>query len=176
MILAATGHRPDKLNGFSDSAFNALVTLATAYLTHHKRTVIGTIDSTISGMALGWDQAWAQASFDCGIPFTAAVPFFGQESRWPLKSQAAYQALLSKASNIVYVCSPDYAAWKMQRRNEWIVDHCDRLVALWDGGETGGTANCIRYAQEQGREIVNLWPKFEKISKSAQECLLFPKQ
>jgi uncharacterized phage-like protein YoqJ len=34
----------------------------------------------------------------------------------------------------------------MQVRNEWMVDHCNDLLAVWDGSD-GGTGNCVRYAQ-----------------------------
>lgn len=62
------------------------------------------------------------------------------------------------------VCSGRYAPEKMQRRNEWMVDHCTEVVALWDG-TPGGTANCLRYANQPAieRPVVNLWPEFVKL-------------
>ena len=53
-------------------------------------------------------------------------------------------------------CLDGYAAWKMQKRNEWMADKATRIVALWDGSP-GGTANCIAYASKIGRPIDNLW-------------------
>jgi len=76
MILSGTGHRPDKLGGYSDSAFDNLVKIAEDYLKESKP------DKVISGMALGWDQALAEACVNLNIPFIAAVPFKGQESKW----------------------------------------------------------------------------------------------
>jgi uncharacterized phage-like protein YoqJ len=43
----------------------------------------------------------------------------------------------------------------LQKRNEWMVDHCDLLIAVWDGSE-GGTANCVRYARHHERQIKRL--------------------
>lgn len=87
-----------------------------------------------------------------GIPITAAVPFAGQESQWPAASQKLYRDLLAKAARVEVVSSGGYAASKMQRRNEWMVDHCDRLLAVWDG-TPGGTANCIGYALAKRKPI-----------------------
>jgi len=46
---------------------------------------------------------------------------------------------------------PEYKASKMQKRNIWIVDNSDGLVAVWDG-TPGGTANCVEYARNKSRE------------------------
>ena len=49
----------------------------------------------------------------------------------------------------------------MQLRNEAMVNDCDLLLALWNG-TSGGTANCIRYANSVKREIRNLWSDYAK--------------
>jgi len=111
-------------------------------------------------MALGWDQALAQAAVDMKIPFDAAVPFVGQESRWPAESAKRYRSLLSQARNVTVVCDGGYAAWKLQRRNIWMVDHCDAVLALWNGSD-GGTANCVRYADGK-RPVINVWNEWAR--------------
>ena len=71
MIVAATGHRPDKLGGYGEEVFEKLVQLAMGFLeAHHSKITYG-----ISGMALGWDMAYAEALCIKEIPWTAAVPF-----------------------------------------------------------------------------------------------------
>ena len=155
MIVAGTGHRPDKLGGYGASTVRRLTLFA--------RFVLEGVgpDGVISGMALGWDMALAEAALDLGIPLLAALPFRGQEARWPEASQARYRGLLARASRIEIVCEGGYSAWKMQARNEWMVDHCDLLLALWDGS-SGGTANCVRYARRVERPRLDLWPLYEK--------------
>jgi uncharacterized phage-like protein YoqJ len=150
-ILAATGHRPNKLGGYGNDVFQHLKMLAQAVFVSERPNKV------ISGMALGWDQAWAEAAIEEDIPLIAAIPFDGQESVWPESSKVKYRQLLSKTENVVVICPGSYAAWKMQKRNEWMVDNCDRLVALWDG-TSGGTANCVRYAESVKKPISNLWP------------------
>lgn len=153
--LAFTGHRPNKLGGYSPAAQAKLVRIAKEFLLPRKEI----IKDCYSGMALGWDQAAALACMDLGIPFIAAVPFEGQETAWPASSQAEFRRILNAAAKVVEVCEPGYAAWKMQKRNEYMVDQSRLLVALWDG-TSGGTANCVGYARKQNRLVVNLWLKF----------------
>lgn len=152
LILAATGHRPPKLGGYGEQTFCKLVVFARTYLEAAKP------DEVISGMAIGWDTAWAQAAVDLTIPFTAAVPFRGQARIWPPSTQDKYFALLKKAKHVeVISAQPNDAAF--QARNEWMVDNCHKLVALWDG-TSGGTANCVAYARQVQRETENLWPQW----------------
>lgn len=154
MIICGTGHRPDKLGGYGTAAGVRLVNLAEDWLEENKP------DKVISGMALGWDYALAAAAFNLDIPFIAAVPFEGQEWRWPSESQRNFRVLLGVAERVVYVCEPGYAPWKMQKRNEWMVDNSDQVLALWNGS-SGGTANCIKYAEKVGKPIINLWSDYE---------------
>lgn len=117
-------------------------------------------EKAVSGMALGIDQDFVSVCIDLRISFVAAVPFLGQESQWPAESQRLYFALLDRAEKVEYVCEPGYAPWKMQKRNEWMVDWIGedgRLLAIWDGSQ-GGTGNCVRYADQLGRKIVRIDP------------------
>jgi uncharacterized phage-like protein YoqJ len=100
-------------------------------------------------MALGWDIAWAMAGIERGIPLIAAVPFEGQESRWPFESQRVHRRLLARASQVC-VTTPGHAPEKFERRDEWMVDHADRLVALYSGAP-GGTSRCSRRLQIDAR-------------------------
>ena len=109
-------------------------------------------------MALGWDQWAAGVCIELQIPFIAAVPFLGQEKVWPQVSKDIYHALLKKAVETVIVCEGSYANWKMQKRNEWMVDHCDKLIACYNGDLSGGTYNCVKYAQDQNKEIIVINP------------------
>jgi uncharacterized phage-like protein YoqJ len=115
----------------------------------------------ITGMALGWDQAIAQACVDLKIPFSAAVPFNGQELTWPRAAQDRYHRLLGQAQEVVIVSDGDYAPEKMQVRNQWMVDNCDVLLALYDGS-SGGTANCVRYAEGKSVPVINIWSSWTK--------------
>lgn len=160
-IYAGTGHRPEELGGYGEDASEKLTDFAICILPLWQPSKL------ISGVALGWDQALARACSLLGKPWIAAVPFEGQESIWPETAQIAYRELLSKASEIVIVCEGGYAPWKMEKRNEWMVDRAvSGMLALWNGVQTGGTYNCIKYARKVGRPVHNLWPGWESLNSS----------
>ena len=152
-IVAATGHRPSKLGGYGVQARAGLVRLAMEGLCSIRT------DETIVGMALGWDTAVAIACHTLNIPYIAAIPFLGQERMWPKESQELYNFLLEHAKDVVYVSQAGYEPWKMQARNEFMVNTCSHVMALWDGSR-GGTGNCIAYANKVGKPITNLWDAY----------------
>jgi uncharacterized phage-like protein YoqJ len=153
MIIAGTGHRPDKLGGYSPHIAKRLIDLASdALRTNQPSTVI-------SGMALGWDMALAEAAINLDIPLHAYIPFDGQEMVWPMTSKLFYRSLLKKAQ-LVKICSPGgFSRAAMQHRNVCMVNDCDKLLALWDGSN-GGTANCLVYATSIKKPYINLWSQF----------------
>lgn len=155
MIIAGTGHRPDKIrigtrDAYHPQVHSRLVDLARAVLQRKAPTRV------ISGMAQGWDTTLALAAAQLGIPFDAYVPFEGQESKWPEAAQRRYRDLLSRAARVVIVCEGGYDRDKLQFRNERMVDDSELVLALWNG-TPGGTRNCIDYAQTVGRRWENQW-------------------
>ena len=161
MTLAVTGHRPDKLGGYNAEVHNALTGFAATTLALTRPSGV------ISGMALGWDYAVAVACVRLGIPFVAAIPFEGQESRWPAAAQRDYQMLIKCASYVHVVSERDAVAeagivWAMHKRNEWMVDNSTKLLALWNGDRSGGTYHCVEYARLGRREIENVWPLWDE--------------
>jgi uncharacterized phage-like protein YoqJ len=154
MILGFTGHRPASLPGnYSQHTDRALLSTADFILTEYKP------EKVISGMALGWDIAVAQCAINRGIGLIAAIPFESQSSRWPQTSQTRYRRLLNKAAQIEVISPGDYSSEAMQLRNQWIVNHCDRLMALWHS-EKGGTKNCVDYALAINKPTFNCWATF----------------
>ncbi len=150
MTICGTGHRPDKLGGYSKDVLRALITLADAWLAANAP------EKVISGVALGWDTALAIASLRRGIPTHAYTPCPGQDSRWPEESRRRYRKILGKCESVLTACPKGYTASCMQRRNELMVDDADLVLALWSGAP-GGTRNCVGYAREKGVKVENLW-------------------
>ena len=46
----------------------------------------------------------------------------------------------------------------MQKRNEYMVNESDKVIAVCDGSKSG-TYNCIKYAENQNKEIIVINPK-----------------
>lgn len=157
MILAATGHRPDKLGGYGQEPKEKLYHFACDW--------VGYIwpEAVISGMALGWDTAVARAAVFHKIPLIAVLPFPQQASKWSTPDVMLWAELKRKASE-VHVIAPEFSIAALQRRNEVMVDRAGALLVLWNGSR-GGTANCINYAyraKAEGKElkIVNCWEQW----------------
>lgn len=167
MNVAVTGHRPNKLGHdyhYTSQRSKCIMDQVETYFSIYKPKFV------YVGMAQGFDSMVALVCIKMKIPFIAAIPFIGQEMKWPSHGQKFYFELLSKAHNI-HVCDIGvditYNEWKqmpegkyndkvMQKRNEWLVDRLnpteDRLLACHDG-TSGGTHNCIKYAESQHKII-----------------------
>jgi len=159
--LAGTGHRPSKLcGGYSPRAHVELRAFARSWVEALRPRGV------ITGMALGWDTALAEAAIEIGLPFVAAIPFIGQESRWPTGSKQIYRALLARAARVKVVCPGGYSAEAMQRRNVWMCEKAELTLALWNN-EPGGTANYIHYALARGRDVVNVWNDYYRLAEAA---------
>lgn len=155
MILSATGHRPEKLGGYGRPAYDRLFSFAMVVLQRLQP------EEVISGMALGWDTAVAEAAYILGIPFHAYLPFPSQASTWPRDSQKLHSNLCAVASSIV-TCSQDpYAGWKMSVRNDCMEAASDEILALYNGDPTGGTANAVRHALKVGKTVHNVWNEWK---------------
>jgi uncharacterized phage-like protein YoqJ len=153
MIVAFTGHRPDQLGGYNlpNSTYIKVCKEIDKLLKKLKPEKI------ITGMALGVDQWAAMVAHKLGVPFLAAIPFENQESKWPEESQKTFRLLRKLAAEEVIVSPGKYSAVKMQIRNQWMVDNCDELIAVWDGSD-GGTANCVKYAISVKKTIHHINP------------------
>jgi len=163
MRVMVTAHRPPKIGGYQTP--NTTEQWVRANL---RATLAGLLErhpdlTAVTGMALGGDQIFAEVCIELGIPFTAAVPFAAQPSRWPDATKALYHRLLKKAAKVVIVDEiasyhSDTFGGKMALRNKWGLDHSDLLVAIWDG-TPGGTANTVKMARKRGRKILRIDPR-----------------
>lgn len=159
MTIAVTGHRPDKLFGYNmnDSRYLTLKDMMKDYLRE-----VGCTDA-YSGMALGIDQLFAIATLQLrneGLPIKlhCAIPCQNHSSKWPNSSKIFYNKILAKADEVVMVSDEPYKPWLMQKRNEYMVDRADIVLAFWDG-TNGGTKNCVDYAKKVGKKIKIINPK-----------------
>lgn len=146
MIFGVTGHR-DVLQEPGELQQFARLSVA--------RMVCAGASEIITGMALGWDLAVAEACMDLRVRFIAAVPFMRQPERWRPEDRARWERCLLAAYH-VDVGSTVPGTKALHDRNRWIVDQCEELWAF-HSGKRGGTDHCVLYAQGVGRRIVMLW-------------------
>lgn len=147
--LCFTGHRPEKLHSDETAVFTVLSNAIDAAISDGYRTFI-------TGMARGVD-IWAaeivlaRKAVNPEIRLICALPHPDFEKRWSAHWQARYNAILQQADLVREIC-PVYSKASYQIRNEWMVDHSARVIAIFNGA-TGGTANTIAYAERHGVEV-----------------------
>ncbi len=156
MIIAITGHRAGPKMGGYQLPNNIYIKVCNELDNLFKEM---RPEKVLSGMATGTDQWACAVCLKNKINYSAIIPFEGQELAWPEESQKAYRLLRKLASEEVIVSPGGYAASKMQIRNEYLVDNCDKLIAVIKPDETsGGTFNCVKFAKSKNKEIIFINP------------------
>ena len=160
-----TGHRPNKLGGWDED--NPTKYKACQALNEQIKSLINQYDKVtfITGMALGVDM-WAAVEVlkekvynPDKVSLIAAVPHVGQQNKWSTKQQYRWLKIFRCADHATFIDEEEYAPWKMLRRNKWMVDNSDLVIAVYNGEESGGTAHCVKYACKKNKDVINLWDK-----------------
>ena len=176
MKIAVTGHRPNKLNNEYD-----MDGPHSEHIRNELQEAINALSPTlmISGLALGVDTIWALLAVKNNIPLMAVIPFPSQDKIWTRDSRKIYQELLEYAKNtggIKCTGTDPFEAWKMDVRNRYMVDNCDLLIAVYNGDQSGGTYNCLKYAEKISKSLLKINPKpkthyYEGLSESDKRSI-----
>ena len=165
--VAFTGHRPEKIGGYNEN--NKIAQGIKMVLAEHIEILISKgYNEFISGGALGIDTWAAEAVLEAKkthpeVRLIIARPFPSQDAKWPQESKYRFKAFCDKADEIIDVNPDPYAAWKMQKRNIFMCDRADLILAFWDGS-SGGTGNCVEYAKAKGKRLLVIHPSTLKRS------------
>lgn len=110
----------------------------------------------ISGFASGADLLFAEIVVELKkiypITLEAAIPYPGR-IKTPDKT---FQRLI-RCCNVVKIHSDTYFKGCYMRRNRYMVDQSQRVIAVYDGRLYGGTAATVWYAKKKDVRIV--WNK-----------------
>jgi uncharacterized phage-like protein YoqJ len=107
----------------------------------------------VSGFAEGADLLFAAIVVDMkkkepSIALEAAIPYRDRlDAKDPL-----FNELLNQCDHIQVVCEA-YSPDCFLARNKYLVEHSERVIAVFDGRRRSGTAQTIRIAKEQNREL-----------------------
>lgn len=141
MIITISGSRPQKYNKIvKDNPENKIKQLIKKAISEEEK-----IELCYIGMALGVDQLACEVCLGLKIPYVATIPFEDFNLKWSKDQKQHYDFLLSKAERIEVVCDSGYAAWKLQKRNEYMIDRSNKLLVFYDG-LPGGSQNALDYA------------------------------
>lgn len=152
MKLCFTGHRPNKLKGYKMSENTELLRVLKDTIIYYIEEK--NVDTFISGMALGVDiwSAFIVLKLKEKYPhikLICAIPCDKQYAVWKNENDISdWKYIVGNADRVHYVSEEPYTNWCLQKRNEWMVDNSNFVLAVWDG-TGGGTANCIKYAKKK---------------------------
>ena len=146
-----TGHRPENLKQ-SEQSLRSMLEEEIMQAINDGFTVF------ISGMARGIDIWAAEIVLELkreGRPLRliCALPYDGFGDRWSIQWREKYHRILNEADLVRVICK-GYHKGCFQIRNEWMVNHSARVIALYTG-EPGGTRNTVNYAEKCGVEVRN---------------------
>lgn len=107
----------------------------------------------ISGFANGVDLIFADIVVEekkqhPNILLEAAIPYAGRLN----KLDTHFQELIQACDDVRVECEK-YAPYSFDRRNRYMVDKSQRVIAVFDGRSKGGTVLTMRYARKLEREI-----------------------
>ena len=119
------------------------------------------ITNFISGMALGADLDFAEIVLKLRnkypIFLECAIPCPNQTLNWNDKDILRYESILKHADKVRLI-SEQYTPDCMLKRNRYMVDKSQLVIAVFNGIESGGTWYTIDYAKKQNKliEIIDL--------------------
>ena len=151
-----TGHRPDKLPWGTDERDPRCLALKKSIARELEGLYLRGYRHFISGMAQGVDMYAAEIVLE----LKAEYPFITLEAAIPCETQAAKwsEPLRDRYYKIAELCDHEtmlqkqYTSDCMQKRNQYMVDHADILLAVWDG-TSSGTGSTVRYARTKNKAV-----------------------
>lgn len=137
LVVAGTGHRPEDCT-HSETEIRTMV--------RNKLRKSGAT-GFICGMASGFDLWAGDEARILGLEIWAARPWAGHVPR--VDDKLLYERVLSSASRVIDIDASDIYPGPgcYDKRNRWMVDNADVVMAYWTGKEKGGTFNCVKYAR-----------------------------
>ncbi|MFB8027924.1 hypothetical protein ACFQ6U_12175 [Streptomyces sp. NPDC056465] len=115
----------------------------------------------LSSLAVGADQLFADLALAHGAELTAVIPSGDYESGFADATELErYRALKARAVREVRLDFPHSTDEAYYAAGAYIADHCDRLLAVWDGLPArglGGTGDIVTYARSLGRPVTVIW-------------------
>ena len=160
-----TGHRPTKLPWRYQEQDVRCLKL--------KARIADTIEAVyadgyrhfLCGMAQGCDLYFCEAVIAFrekhpDVTIEAVIPCPTQADRWSENERLRYAALV-EACDTETLVSAQYSSGCMQRRDRYMVDHAQLVIAVYNGEPKGGTAQTLAYALRNRRDTCILEPEEE---------------
>lgn len=92
-----------------------------------------------------------------GITLECAIPRETQAVKWNERDRDIYYDLLAKCDKETLL-QQNYTSDCMQKRNEYMVDNSDYVIAVWNG-KPSGTGNTVKYAKKKNKVVLLVNPQ-----------------
>lgn len=156
MRIALTGHKNERLKGQNSFVETWILKLLCYLLT-------GQEIECLCGMAQGSDILFGNCAkrlrdYGENVKLTLCMPCKGYGMQ---RADDAYFNIFNNADKIVYMQDK----WDKDcdnKRDRYMVDNCDILLAIWDGVKSGGVWSTIKYARKVEKPIIYIDKKIFK--------------
>ena len=150
VVVCFTGHRNLHSTSVSPSR------LKQAFYDESEQLIRAGAKHFISGMALGADICAALAVLEQRakypeITLECALPCETQAEKWSERTRDLYFSIIECCDKETLV-SKRYSSDCMKKRNRYMVDRSDCVLAFWNGSRSG-TGSTVAYALKTGRTV-----------------------
>ncbi len=160
-MCSFTGYRPGKLPFLNNRQDERYVFLYNALREEIIRLAKKGVVNFQTGMARGIDLMCGEIVLELqqtmNVRLFCAIPCRNQCYGWRAAEVAVYKRILAGAAGVVYVSPNDYADGCMQKRNRYLVDTAQYVIAVYDG-QRGGTMSTVNYAKRKQRTVIIINP------------------
>ena len=157
-----TGHRPQRLPFQFDEQHPDCVWLKERLRQEMVRLITEEeVTCFITGLALGIDMICAELVLELKethpqVTLECAIPYERQAVRWPAALRERYFSIASRCDKETML-QRQYTRDCMKKRNQYMVDCADVVLAVWNG-EPSGTGQTVWYAKEKGKLVWRIDP------------------
>jgi uncharacterized phage-like protein YoqJ len=160
-----TGHRPKALPWKNDETdLRCISCKSKIKFTLETLIVEDGYERFISGMAMGADTICAQIALSLKILYPhikllCAVPNYAFTEGWADENIRKFRDILDHADEVKYISgNTEYNRRDFMKRNIYMVDSSELVIAVYKEGESGGTKNTVDYARSKNKKVIIIEP------------------
>ena len=156
-----TGHRPQSFPcKYNEGDLRCLLLKARLRREILRAVKADGVGHFLTGMALGVDTWAAEIVLSLRgrwpVTLEAVLPCAGQDARWTAESRERYRSILSRC-DLVTPLQDRYTPDCFARRNRYLVEHSDLVIAVCNGSPSG-TGSTVSYANALGKPVRQVRP------------------
>jgi len=114
----------------------------------------------IGALAVGADQLFVRTALQLGLLVETVIPCTKYETTFVSPEELLeYKSLLKRSSKVCTLSFETPSEDAFLAAGLHVVDHCDLLVALWNGKPAagkGGTGDIVAYAREMRKPLIHV--------------------